>query len=138
MAYQQTQVAPEKSQAGIKKLLMAHGGINVSFASATEPVRIEGFRATIYFEEKPYAIKIAVPVRQKKNEKLQDQEVRRVWRVLYHHLKSTFEAADSGVIDIRELLLPFLVTKDGRTVGQIILIDLPKTIEAPRKMLEAM
>ena len=137
MAYEHTYVAPEKSQGGIKKMLMVHGAINISFASATEPARMEGFRATIYLDEKPYAIKIAVPVKLKKNEKLQEQEDRRVWRVLYHHLKSTFEAADSGVIDIRELLLPFLVTRDGRTVGQIILNDLPKAIEAPKKFLEA-
>ena len=133
MAYKQTSVAPEKSQAAIKKLLMAHGSVNISFASSSEPIRQEGFRVTVILDNKPYGMKIVVPVQEMVNVKTQDQAVRRVWRVLYYHMKAIFEAADSGVIDIRELLLPFLVTKDGRTVGQIIVQDMPKAIEAPRK-----
>jgi len=39
----------------------------------------------------------------------------------------------SGVIDIRELLLPFFVTRDGRTVGQIVTEDFQKAIEAPKQ-----
>ena len=132
MAYEHSQVSVDKSQSAIRKLMTAHGATNIAFASALDP-RMEGFQATVILEGKPYGIRIAVPVRDKKNEKLQDQENRRVWRVLYHHIKGTFEAADSGVIDIRELLLPFLVTKDGRTVGQRILADMPKMLEAPQK-----
>jgi len=133
MAYEHTYVAPEKSQGAIRKLLELHGAVNVGFASATEPIRQEGFRATVILDDKPYAIKVVVPVLTKSNAKLQDQELRRVWRVLYHHMKAVFEAADSGVIDIRELLLPFLVTKDGRTIGQRVLADMPKMIEAPQR-----
>ncbi len=48
-------------------------------------------------------------------------------------MKAIFEAGDSGVIDMRELLLPFLVTKDGRTVGERILQDIPKMLEAPQR-----
>lgn len=125
MAYEYTYVAPEKSQGQIRKLLEIHG--------ANDPIRMEGFRATVVLEQKPYGMKIVVPVKDKKNAKLQDQEVRRVWRVLYHHMKAIFEAADSGVIDIRELLLPFLVTTDGQTVGKKFLRDMPKALEAPNQ-----
>ena len=134
MAYEHTSVAPEKSQAAIKKLLMIHGAVNISFASAYEPTRQEGFRATVILDNKPYGMKIVVPVQEMPNDMAQDQIIRRVWRVLYHHMKAIFEAADSGVIDVRELLLPFLVTKDGRTVGQIVLQDMPKAIEAPKQI----
>ena len=133
MSYEHTYIAPEKSQNQIKRLIMAHGGTNVSFGSSVEPQRMEGFRATVFIEQKPYGIKVAVPIRDRKNAKLQDQEERRVWRVLYHHMKAIFEAADSGVIDIRELLLPFFVTRDGRTVGQIVTEDFQKAIEAPKQ-----
>ncbi len=133
MAYEYTNVAPEKSQASIRKLLMSHGAINVSFASGTEPPQ-EGFMATVTLDTQPYVMKIVVPMHsQHDRPKVQDQETRRVWRVLFHHMKAVFEAADSGVIDIRELLLPFLVTRDGRTVGQAILKDLQKTLEAPKR-----
>ena len=112
--------------------MTAHGATNIAFASASDP-RMEGFQATVVLEGRPYGIRVAVPVKEKKNEKLQDQENRRVWRVLYHHMKAIFEAGDSGVIDIRELLLPFLVTKDGRTLGQRVIQDMPKMLEAPQK-----
>ena len=133
MSYEHTYVAPEKSQGAIRKLLELHGAVNVGFASAIEPIRQEGFRATVILDDKPYAIKVVVPVKTKDSAKIQDQELRRVWRVLYHHMKAVFEAGDSGVIDIRELLLPFLVTKDGRTVSQHILSDMPRMIEAPKR-----
>ena len=134
MAYEHTFVAPEKSQNQIKRLIMSHGGANVSFGSSVEPQRMEGFRASVAIEDRPYAIKITVPIKGKRNAKAQDQEERRVWRVIYHHMKAIFEAADSGVIDIRELLLPFFVTRDGKTVGQHILSDFQKVIETPRQM----
>ena len=111
---------------------MSHDGANVQFGSSVQPQRMEGFRASIAIEGKPYGIKVAVPIREKKNPKAQDQEERRVWRIIYHHMKAIFEAADSGVIDIRELLLPFFVTRDGRTLGQIIINDFQKAIEAPK------
>src|SRR3990167_8223660 len=106
-AYAQTAVAPEKSQNAIKRLLGSHGASNVAFASATVPIVLEGLRAPVVLDGRPYGFKIAVP-----------------------------GPADSGVIDIRELLLPFLVTKDGRTVGQIVMDDMPKALMAPKGILE--
>lgn len=132
MPYEHTDVPMDKSQAAIRKLMIAHGATNIAFASAMDP-RMEGFRATVILEGRPYGIQIAVPVKEKQNAKAQDQENRRVWRVLYHHMKATFASGDSGVIDIRELLLPFLVTNDGRTVGKRAMEQLPKMLEAPQR-----
>src|SRR5580765_2035677 len=134
MAYNYTDVSPEKSQGQIKDLLISHGASNVQFASAFEPMRVEGFQARVTIDDKAYGVRIAVPIKDRNNKAKQAQEVRRVWRVLYHHVKAIFEAADSGVIDIRELLLPYFVTKDGKTVGKSILEDLPKALEAPRNL----
>ena len=135
MAYRYTEVSPEKSQGQIKRILIAHGASNIQFGSSFEPLRIEGFQASVTIEAKPYGIRIAVPVAEQKTESRQDQEVRRVWRVLYHHVKAIFEAADSGVIDIRELLLPYFVTKSGKTIGKQIIEDLPLALESPKKTL---
>ena len=52
-----------------------------------------------------------------RRDKTKEQEERRVWRVLYWHLKAMFEAADSGVIDIRNVILPYVVMADGRTIS---------------------
>lgn len=53
-------------------------------------------------------------------DKLQDreQEERRVWRVLHWHLKAMFEAADSGVIAVEDIILPYIVTPDNRTIAE--------------------
>jgi len=132
MSYEHTYVAPEKSQGAIRKMLLAHGASNVAFASDADK-ELEGLRATIHLDDRAYGVKIVVPLIQRRNAKAQDQEHRRVWRVLYHHIKAIFEAADSGVIDIRELLLPYFVTANGKSLGEIFKIDMPKALEAPKR-----
>jgi len=131
MAYEHSSVAPEKSQGKIKKMLIIHGASNVTIATSVDPP-LEGFQAQMLIDNRIYLMRIVVPVGAVGNEKKQDQELRRVWRVLYHHMKAMFEASDSGVIELKELILPFLVLKDGRTLGKKILEDLPKALEAPR------
>jgi hypothetical protein len=49
-----------------------------------------------------------------------EQEERRVWRVLFWHLKAMFEAADSGVIAVEDIIMPYIVTPDGHTVAEHI------------------
>lgn len=131
MAYEHTIVSVDKSHHAIRKLLSAHGAINIAFASNSEPPQ-EGLMATVTIGDRAYAVRIAVPVKPKRD---QEQETRRVWRVLYHHLKAIFEAADSGVIDIRELLLPFFVTKQGKTFGQLAIENLDIAVDKPRNLL---
>jgi len=57
-----------------------------------------------------------------------EQEQRRVWRVLFYHLKALFQAADSGVLTIEELILPYVVTHDGRTIAEHVLPRLHEAI----------
>ena len=130
MAYNKTTVSPEKSQGQIKKLLLTHGASNVTFASSVTPL-LEGFQAKLLIDSHVYSMRIVVPVTRFDRENNQDQEYRRVWRVLFHHMKAMFEASDSGVIELKEMILPFLVLKDGRTVAKKIFEDLPKALESP-------
>jgi hypothetical protein len=47
-----------------------------------------------------------------------------------------FESSASGVMEFREMMLPYIVTKDGRTVGEHILPNLEKNVEMnPSKLL---
>jgi len=46
-------------------------------------------------------------------------------RVLYIFLKGAFEAIDNGIITPEQLFLPWLVGRDGRTVGEAIAPRLP-------------
>jgi hypothetical protein len=140
MAYEKTGVAVDKSQAGIRKLVMGRKGSKIAFIS--EPPR-EGFQAEVLIDELPYMIRVFGEVKRpntgrtdKQRATWLDQEHRRIWRVLFYHLKSVFEAADSGVMEFRELMLPYIVTKSGQTVAECIVPQLAKNIELnPARLL---
>lgn len=146
MAYEQTSVAVPKSQDAIRKLIMSHGGFGIAFISDRDPhtsFSQEGLHAKVLIDSKPYAIKIMAvvkPVSEKLPTKQRlnriEQEERRIWRVLYHHLKSVFEAADSGVMDFRELMLPYILVGE-QTISEHILPVMDEAIANPSRMLKA-
>lgn len=131
MAYESTDVAVSKSQDQIRKLIYAHKGTGLMLLS--QPPR-EGFEGMIELAETPYHIRIMATCKTVSRTRKQgwgqktevqyaadvDQENRRVWRVLYWHLKAMFEAADSGVIDIRDVIMPYVVLRDGMTLADHI------------------
>lgn len=143
MAYDDTQVTVPRSQEGIRKLLLGRKGSKVAFV--TDPPR-EGFEAVVLIDESPYKIRIfgeCRPAPETKarrgsssqkatTEKFQrdflDKEERRIWRVLFYHLKSVFEAADSGVMEFRSLLLPYFVTSSGETIAEQIIPKLEQAV----------
>lgn len=115
MAYENTEVPVVKSQFKIREMLVKHGCTTVAFITDGP---MEGFQAIVPIDERMYSIKIMARVTESKS---REQEERRIWRVLFHHIKSIFEAADSGVMEFREMMLPYILTNDGRTVGECIL-----------------
>lgn len=144
MAYESTEVSSQKSQEGIRRLIMGHKGSKIAFVS--EPPR-EGFHAVVLIDGIPYQIRIfgeckSLPddkARRYKGlrEKFAVQEERRIWRVLYYHLKAVFEAADSGVMEFRELMLPYIVTSSGLTIAESIIPRLSEAIESnPQRLLQ--
>lgn len=149
MAYEKTSVAVTKSQDGIRKMIMSHKGFAVAFVSEKEPMQSipdrEGFSAKVMIDSKPYEVRIFAslkkPLRhysEAQKRAFNEQEERRVWRVLFHHLKSVFEAADSGVMEFRELMLPFVVTPSGQTISEIILPQLDARLAGqPSRLLES-
>lgn len=140
MAYENTEVAVSKSQDGIRRLVMGRKGSQIAFISA--PPR-EGFEAVVTIDALPYKIRLFGMVAQDTKSRTQlqrdryvEQEHRRIWRVLFYHLKSVFEAADSGVMEFRELMLPYIVTKDGLTIAEQILPRLYEAVESnPSQLL---
>ena len=156
MAYESTAVPVSRSQEGIRKLIMSRKGGKVAFIS--DPPR-EGFQAVVDIDGLPYQIRIfgvckdapQQKVRRRNGrsigtkgttEKAQEQfratEERRIWRVLYYHVKSVFEAADSGVMEFKELMLPYIVTKNGLTIAENLLPNLANAIESnPARLLGA-
>jgi hypothetical protein len=53
-------------------------------------------------------------------------------------MKDIFEASNSGVMEFRELILPYIVTSDGQTIAQHILPKLDQAIDGnPARLLPA-
>jgi hypothetical protein len=156
MSYENTDVPVSRSQEGIRKLIMSRHGSKVAFIS--DPPQ-EGFEAVVMIDNSPYRIRIMGSCKEapevktrhymgrtmgskETTEKFRNDfriaEERRIWRVVYYHLKSVFEAADSGVMELRELLLPHIVTNDGHTVAEHILPKLAAAIAGnPARLLPA-
>ena len=156
MAYENTEVLVSRSQEGIRKLIMSRKGGKVAFIS--DPPR-EGFTAVVQIDNLPYQIRLMGDCHDAPQEKVRtykgrttsakettdrfrqqfrESEERRIWRVLYFHLKSVFEAADSGVMEFRELMLPYIITKSGRTIAEQLLPHLAEAIERnPSRLLGA-
>jgi hypothetical protein len=113
MAYETTDVPISRSQEEIRRLVLMHKGTGINFMS--QPPR-EGFEALVTLQEVGYHIRVMATCQ--KNKLTKEQEERRVWRVLYYHLKAMFEAADSGVIAVEDVIMPYIVTPDGRTIAE--------------------
>jgi hypothetical protein len=114
MSYEGTKVPLGQSQSEIRQLVMKHKGAGISFMS--HPPR-EGFEALVTMQAQSYHIRVMATCK-KVSEREREQEERRVWRVLFWHLKAMFEAADSGVIAIEDIVMPYVVTPDGRTIAE--------------------
>jgi hypothetical protein len=127
VAYDKTEVAVSKSQDAIRKLVYSHKGTGLMLISRTPH---EGFEAFMELDKLSYHIRVMAVCKDQKHDRhgmlrsnsalsnAVEQENRRVWRVLYWHLKAMFEAADSGVIDIRDVIMPYVVLADGSTLSE--------------------
>lgn len=146
MSYDSTKVPISQSQEAIRRLIYSHRGTGVSLIS--QPPR-EGFEALITIGDLPYRVRVMATCARidpmtsqgKKRvpavmEEMRQTEVKRVWRVLFWHLKAMFEAADSGVIDIRDVIMPYVVTRDGRTLSEHVIPQMERAmIDDPARIL---
>jgi len=130
MAYEETDVAVSRSQEQVRRLIYMHRGTGLMLISQAPR---EGFEAMVDLEGAAYQIRVMATCRKVESfdrqgrsrtpkiiEGMREREERRVWRVLYYHLKAMFEAADSGVIDIRDVIMPYVVLRDGMTLSDHI------------------
>ena len=130
-AYGTTSVPVERSQSAIRDLVMTRGGSGIAFI---EQPPMEGFHCMMPIDGVTYTVRIQAHVPEDSRDVAQDR--RRIWRVLYYHLKSVFESSASGVMEFREMMLPYIVTTNGQTVGERILPNLEKAIQRdPARLL---
>lgn len=143
MAYEKTEVPVARSQEAIRKLIMQHDGFGLALVSDRDPLEAhsEGFQAKVLIDKKPYTVRIMAKLKapsqylsDRQRQNFVEQEERRVWRVLYYHLKGVFEAADSGVMEFRELMLPYIMIGD-KTIAEHILPRIDNAIASPSRLL---
>ena len=152
MSYEVTGVDVLRSQAAISGLVAKHGGTGIGFES--EPPE-EAFTVKIRLGGHPYIIRVAARTKSIGRERRSrqgaflglrteaqmsaaaEQERRRVWRVLYWHLKAVFDAADAGVIELRRAMLPYIVMANGQTVGEVLLPRLDAIVAGSDRLLPA-
>jgi hypothetical protein len=125
MAYETTEVAVEKSQAEIRKLLYAHGARNFSFAET----EVDGVSfAAVDFIHHDQRVRVRVPLKPPSSRLIEEktrrsrtktreqivwevveQEAKRIWRVLFHGLKARLISVEEGVETFEEAFLAHLV-----------------------------
>lgn len=133
MSYEQTTVPVAKSQQKLRDMLLSNKGGRVAFLS--DPP-VEGFSAVVPIDGKEYTIQVMARCKPKRNGEADEQEARRVWRVILNHMKSIFEASRSGVLEFREMMLPYIMTHDGKTVAEHILPHLDQSLAGrPERLL---
>jgi len=140
---QNTEVPPGESRDQITDLLRSWGvqGIRWSEDFSSHRVMLEfvwehmnvNFHARINVNlptddvlEKMAIHKRSKKVLPDKFERLKQTRGWREHRVLYIFLKGAFEAIENGIITAEQLFLPWLVGRDGRTVGDVIAPRLPE------------
>lgn len=125
MAYSNTQVTTEKSQGDIRGLLSKHGAERFSFSEGDYDGQ---WWVGVEFVHNNHLVRIAAPlktleerdlngkVRRARTKTREDfirehneQEGRRIWRVIYWSLKSRMEAVEEGLETFEQAFLSHLV-----------------------------
>lgn len=148
MAYETTAVPVERSQAAIRKLLVAHGAASFEFGEGTVdgvPHAAIGFVAhgrRVRMRVAHKAVDRAVVSRKMQRARsktwedvtadLEEQEARRIWRVVAWNLKARLEAVDEGVETFEEAFLAHLLDEHtGLTIYEQLVQDGRVELDGP-------
>lgn len=132
-AYKGTSVNWSKSQTAIVKMLTQKGIYQTRFTNLEDKFAVE-FLATLNENEKPVGVRILVPIKTTENEKKREQELNRLHRVLFYHLKAKFVSIESGLTEFMEEFMPHLIVMDKQgnstTMGTILIPQYKKNLES--------
>ena len=133
-AYKNTSVNWSKSQTSIVKMLNSKKIYQTRFTNLSDKFAIE-FMSEISGQSKPVAVRILVPfIYSGNDEKKREQELNRLHRVLFYHLKAKFIAIESGLTEFMEEFMPHLIVMDkngnSSTMGQVLLPQYKKNLES--------
>lgn len=140
-----TTVTVERSQQEIAATLTRYGVDTYTFGARPGLALVEFVLADM-------PIRLAIPLPAKPDQqkgksvktgrtidlhKAWEQDVREAWRALLLFLKANLEAVDRGVIAAEQAFMAFLLTPDGRTVGDAVLPAYREALTSGRLAIEA-
>lgn len=133
-AYKGTNVNWAKSQTAIVKMLTSKGIYQTRFTNLEDKFAVE-FLVNLPDQQKPVAVRILVPIKETgNNQKKREQELNRLHRVLFYHLKAKFVAIESGLTEFMEEFMPHLIVMDkngnSTTIGTVLLPQYKKNLES--------
>lgn len=124
-AYSGTEVPVVRSQTAILELLRGYRCQRMSFAESREGDTV---RVGVEFVHRDHLVRLVVPLKppspqelnnkiraartktpEQVKEAMEDQEAKRVWRVLFHSLKARLVSIDSGLETFEQAFLPHIV-----------------------------
>ena len=132
-AYKGTSVNWAKSQTAIIKILTARNIYQTRFTNLQDKFVVE-FLATLDGHSKPIGVRVVVPLGYiGEVEKKRQQDLNRLHRVLFYHIKAKFVAIDAGLSEFMEEFMPHLIITDkngnSTTMGQTLLPQYTESIE---------
>lgn len=138
--YWNTTVSVSKSKADIDKLLDKFG---VERVGIWEDKTKHVIGVQFVYKEIPIEFKLFVDrlIEIRKREKTrsrvkwEDKAPRMAMRVLYHHLKSALIAVEYGIMEFEDIFLSHVCTRNGQTIGEIVIPNLPKVVNEPGRLL---
>lgn len=107
-AYEGTKISYVKSQEEIIKLLKKNNISQTRFTNFDNGFAIE-FVWEHPVTKKPIGFKLLIHTTKGLTEDRAEQEIRRLYRVLFYHLKSKFVAIEAGLTEMLEEFLPYVV-----------------------------
>lgn len=135
MAYAKgTTVSVSSSQQEIAQTLHRYGVVTYSFGARPGEALVE-------FEMSDFPVRISVPLPAKPPKQMGtspqtgrqvnlwtrwEQEVKEAWRALLLLIKANLEAIERGIVTVEQAFLAYLVTNNGRTVGDQLIPELQK------------
>lgn len=124
-----TTVTVQSSQMEISRTLNRYGIDSYTFGQTPGWAQVEFMHAGM-----PIRVRVELPAKPPKQMgvntktgrqvdlwKAHEQQIKELWRALLLFIKAALESVELGIVSVDQAFMAFLVTADGRTLGERIL-----------------
>ena len=108
-------------EGNINRIAFKHQGRSISFSFQLPHPKNREYVYTAKYEVKRSSEKAF---------QVWEQDCRAYWRALYLFIKATLEAIEIGIIEFDQAFLPYFLTKEGKTISEIIMPKFPQLVSS--------